>query len=81
MGIEQFDQLGKIGQGARQAIDLVDDNDIDPVGANVIEELLQGRAVSGSARKAAIRPRMGSLGRRSSLSNIRGSPGMGELQV
>ena len=32
MGIEQFDQLGKIGQGARQAIDLVDDNDIDAVG-------------------------------------------------
>ena len=45
MGIEQFDQLGEIGQGARQAIDLVDDNDIDPVGSNVIEELLQGRAV------------------------------------
>jgi hypothetical protein len=54
MGIEQFDQLGKIGQGAGQAIDFVDDNDIDPVGANVSEELLQGRTVSGSARKAAI---------------------------
>ena len=54
MGIEQFDQLGEIGQGARQAIDLVDDNDIDPVGSNVIEELLQGRAVGGSAREAAV---------------------------
>ena len=54
MGIEQFDQLGEIGQGARQPIDLVDDNDIDPVGSNVIEELLQGRAVGGSAREAAI---------------------------
>jgi hypothetical protein len=54
MGIEQFDQFGEIGQGARQAIDLVDDNDIDPVGSNVIEELLQGRAVGGSAREAAI---------------------------
>ena len=54
MGIEQFDQLGKIGQGARQAIDLVDDNDIDPVGSNVSEEMLQGRAVGGSAGEAAI---------------------------
>ena len=54
MGIEQFDQLGEIGQGAGQAIDLVDDSDIDAVGSNVIEELLQGRAVGGSAREAAI---------------------------
>ena len=54
MGIEQFDQLGEIGQRAGQAIDLVDDNDIDPVGSNVIEELLQGRAVGRSAREAAI---------------------------
>ena len=54
MGIEQFDQLGEIGQGARQAIDFVDNNDIDPVGSNVIEELLQGRAVGGSARETAV---------------------------
>ena len=54
MGIEQFDQLGEISQGARQAIDLVDDNDIDPVGSNVIEQPLEGRAVGGSAREAAI---------------------------
>ena len=54
MGIEQFDQLGEIGQRAGQAIDLVDDNDIDPVGSDVIEEPLQGRAVGGSTREAAI---------------------------
>ena len=54
MGVEQFHQLGEIGQGARQPIDLVDDNDIDPVGSDVIEELLQGRAVGGSAGEAAI---------------------------
>ena len=54
MGIEQFDQLGKIGQRAGQPIDLVDDNDIDPVGSDVIEELLQGRAVGRSAGKTAI---------------------------
>jgi hypothetical protein len=44
IGIEQFDQLGEIGKRARQTIDLVDDDDIDAVGSNVIEELLQGRA-------------------------------------
>ena len=54
MGIEQFDQLGEIGQRTRKAIDLVDDNDIDPMGSNVIEQLLQGRAVGGSAGEAAI---------------------------
>ena len=54
MGIEQFDQLGEIGQGACQAINFIDDNDIDPASSNVIEELLQGRAVGGSAGEAAI---------------------------
>ena len=46
--------LAKSAKRAGQAIDLVDDNDIDPVGSNVGEELLQGRAVGGSAREAAI---------------------------
>jgi hypothetical protein len=29
MSIEQFYQLGKVGQRSRQAIDLVDDNDVN----------------------------------------------------
>ena len=29
MGIEQFDQLGEVGQRTGQAVDLVDDDDID----------------------------------------------------
>ena len=37
--------LAKSAKRARQAIDFIDDNDIDPVGSNVSEELLQGRAV------------------------------------
>ena len=37
--------LAKSAKRARQAVDLVDDDDIDPVGSNVSEELLQGRAV------------------------------------
>src|SRR5262245_5149657 len=54
MGIEQFDQLGKIGQRTGEAIDLVDDNDIDLLGSNVIEKLLQGRAIGGTSREAAV---------------------------
>jgi hypothetical protein len=35
MTVEQFDQLGKVGQGAGQTIDLVDDNDIDLAGSDI----------------------------------------------
>ena len=38
MRVEQFDQLGEIGKGAGQPIDLVDDDDVDSVSAHVIEE-------------------------------------------
>jgi hypothetical protein len=40
MGVEQFDQFGKIRQRPRQAIDLVDDNDIDLPGADVFQQPL-----------------------------------------
>jgi hypothetical protein len=36
VGIEQFDQLGEVRQRSRQAIDLVDDDDVDLAGANVV---------------------------------------------
>ena len=45
MRIEQFDQLGKIGQRTGQAIDLVDNNDINFVSSDVGKKLLQSRAV------------------------------------
>ena len=45
MGIEQLDELGKIGQRSRQAVDLVDNNDIDPAGPDIGQKLLKGRAV------------------------------------
>jgi hypothetical protein len=54
MGIEQLNQLGKIRQRPRQAIDLVDDNDIDLAGTDVVEELLQVGAFSGPPRVSAV---------------------------
>jgi hypothetical protein len=45
MSIEQFDQLGEIGKGAGEAVDLVDHHNIDLTGAHLGEERLQGRPV------------------------------------
>ena len=45
MGIEQFDQLGKVRQRARQPVDLVDHDDIDLARFDVGQQALQGRPV------------------------------------
>jgi hypothetical protein len=37
MCVEQFYQLGKVGQRSRQAIDLVDDNDVKLPGADIVQ--------------------------------------------
>jgi hypothetical protein len=39
VGIEQLNQLGKICQRPRQAVNLVNDDDVNPVGANVFGTL------------------------------------------
>jgi len=49
VGIEQFNQLGEVGQGPRQAVDLVDDDDVDLPGANIVQQLLKVGAVGGAA--------------------------------
>jgi hypothetical protein len=41
MGVEEFDQLGEVGERAGQPVDLVDDYDVDPATANIIKELLE----------------------------------------
>src|SRR3979411_1915836 len=53
MCIEQFYQLGKVGQRSRQAIDLVDDNDVKLLGADsggkfceIVFTILDGHAKS-----------------------------------
>ena len=54
MRVENIDDLGEVGQRTRQAIDLVDDDDIDPSGFDVAHELRQARALHAAAREAAI---------------------------
>jgi hypothetical protein len=41
--IEQFDELGEIGERAGQAVDLVDDDDLNLARLNVRQQALQGR--------------------------------------
>ena len=52
--VEQFDQLGEVGERAGQPIDLVDDDDVDPSRRDVVEQLLQGRPLHRPAGKAAV---------------------------
>src|SRR5262249_14654990 len=54
MFIEQFDQLGEVGERAGETIDLIDHDNRDLAGPDVGEELLQGRAVERGAREPAI---------------------------
>src|SRR5690242_2760251 len=52
--VEELDQLGEVRQRARQAVDLVDHDDIELAGPHVIEQALQGRAINVAARKATV---------------------------
>src|SRR5277367_407891 len=54
MGIEQFNQLGEVRQRPRQAVDLVDDDDVNLPGSNVVQELLKVGPVGGSTGIPAI---------------------------
>ena len=54
MGIEQFDQLGEVGQRSRQAIDLVDDDDVDLPGADIVQQSLQVGPVGRPAGISAV---------------------------
>src|SRR3984893_4096541 len=52
--IEQLDQLGEGGERAGEAVDLIDHHDGDLASPDIGQELLQGRAVEGGSREAAI---------------------------
>ncbi len=54
MLVEQFDQLGEVGQRAGQAVDLVDHDDVDLAGPHVCQEPLQRRAIGVATGEAAI---------------------------
>src|SRR5882757_7852448 len=54
MRIEQLDQFGEVRQRPRQTIDLVDDDDVDLAGADIVQQLLKVRSVGGPAGVSAI---------------------------
>src|SRR5258708_4528327 len=54
MGIEQFDQFGEVRQRPRQTVDLVDDDDINLPGADIVQQSLQIGSIGRSAGVSAI---------------------------
>ena len=38
MLVEELDQLGEVGERAGQPVDLVDDDDVNPSSANVVQQ-------------------------------------------
>ena len=54
VGIEQFDQLGEVRQRPSQTVDLVDDDDVDLPGADVVQQSLQVGAIGRPAGVSAI---------------------------
>ena len=49
MGVKQLHELGEVGERPRQAIDLVDDHNVDPALSDVGEQLLQAGSVQAAA--------------------------------
>jgi hypothetical protein len=54
VGVKQLHELGEVGDRPGQAIDLVDDHNIDPALPDVCEQLLQAGTVQAAAREAAV---------------------------
>ena len=54
MLVEELDELGEVGKGAGEAVDLVDDHDVDSFHPDLIEEVLEGWTVQGGAGEPAI---------------------------
>ena len=54
MGIEELDQLGEVGKRSRQPVYLVDDDDVDLAGANVVQQPLEVRPVGRPTRVSAV---------------------------
>ena len=54
LGVEEFDQFGEIGERPREAIDLIDDDDVELIQSDGVEKLLQGWTFQTAAGKAAV---------------------------
>jgi hypothetical protein len=53
-GIEDLDDLGKIGERAGQPVDLVDNDGVDPPRREVSQQLLQSRSIRPRAGEPAV---------------------------
>ena len=51
MRVEHVDDLGEVGERAGEAVDLVDDDDLNLAGLDVRQQPLQGRALHRAAGK------------------------------
>ena len=49
LGVEEFDQPGKIGERAGEPVNLVDQDGVDLAGSDICQENLQGRTVERGA--------------------------------
>src|SRR5208282_2327381 len=54
LDVEDLDQPRKIGERAGEPVDLVDDDDVDPAGSDIGEQVLQRRTLHVAAREPAI---------------------------
>ena len=54
MGVEQFDQLGEVGERAGQPVDLVDNDDVNPSSANIVQQPLERWPLQRAAGVAAV---------------------------
>ncbi len=54
VAIEDLDELGEVHERAAQAVDLVDDDHVDPLRLDVGDQALQRRPLQGAARETAV---------------------------
>ena len=52
--IEDLDQFGEIGERSGETVNFVDHDHIDQARFDILEQLLQGRAVEVAARKGGV---------------------------
>ena len=54
MFVEDFDRLCEVGEGTGETVDLVDNDNVELAGSDLVQKILQGRAIQGSAGQAAV---------------------------
>ena len=54
MRIEQLHQLGEVGEGPRETVHLVDDDDVELAGSHICQKPLEGGVVHGAAGESPV---------------------------